>query len=114
MIRVAVADDQELVRAGLRMILEGEADFEVVGEAAEGEEAIRLAGRQQPDVLLLDVRMPGMDGFEAARRVLSEESSKGVRVLMLTTFDLGGRPVRRPRDDRSPSLPIGRAWTGWR
>jgi DNA-binding NarL/FixJ family response regulator len=88
LIRVAIADDQELVRTGLRMILEGEADFEVVGEAADGEEAVRLAGRQQPDVLLLDVRMPGMDGFEAARRVLSEESSRGVRVLMLTTFDL--------------------------
>lgn len=88
LIRIAIADDQELVRTGLRMILEGEADFQVVGEAADGEEAVELAARERPDVLLLDVRMPSMDGFEAARRILGEGSDQNVRVLMLTTFDL--------------------------
>ena len=88
LIRIAIADDQELVRTGLRMILEGEADFQVVGEAADGEEAVELAARERPDVLLLDVRMPGADGFEAARRILGEGSDQQVRVLMLTTFDL--------------------------
>lgn len=88
LIRIAIADDQELVRTGLRMILEGEVDFQVVGEAADGEEAIELTARERPDVLLLDVRMPGVDGFEAARRILGEGSDQNVRVLMLTTFDL--------------------------
>jgi DNA-binding NarL/FixJ family response regulator len=88
MIRVAIADDQELVRAGLRMILEGEADFQVVGEATDGEEAVALAAREQPDVFLLDVRMPGQDGFATAQRILGNGSDPHVRVLMLTTFDL--------------------------
>jgi len=88
MIRVAIADDQPLVRAGLRMILEGEADFVVVGEAADGEQAVELAARERPDVLLLDVRMPGPDGFETAHRILAEGSDQHVRILMLTTFDL--------------------------
>ena len=88
MIRVAIADDQPLVRAGLRMILEGEADFVVVGEAADGEQAAELAARERPDVLLLDVRMPGPDGFETAHRILAEGSDQHVRILMLTTFDL--------------------------
>jgi DNA-binding NarL/FixJ family response regulator len=88
MIRIAIADDQELVRAGLRMILEGEADFQVIGEAADGDEAVELASREKPDVLLLDVRMPGMDGLAAAERILGEGADQDVRVLMLTTFDL--------------------------
>jgi DNA-binding NarL/FixJ family response regulator len=88
MIRVAIADDQQLVRAGLRMILEGETDFEVVGEAADGEEAVALAARVQPDVLLLDVRMPGLDGFATAQRILEDGSHQKIHVLMLTTFDL--------------------------
>jgi DNA-binding NarL/FixJ family response regulator len=88
MIRVAIADDQQLVRAGLRMILEGETDFEVVGEAADGEEAVALAAREQPDVLLLDVRMPGLDGFATAQRILEHGPQQNIRVLMLTTFDL--------------------------
>jgi DNA-binding NarL/FixJ family response regulator len=88
MIRVAIADDQQLVRAGLRMILEGESDLEVVGEAADGDQAIELAAREQPDVLLLDVRMPGLDGFETAQRILGAGFDQHVRVLMLTTFDL--------------------------
>jgi DNA-binding NarL/FixJ family response regulator len=88
MIRIAIADDQELVRAGLRMILEDEADFEVVGEAADGEQAAELVARERPDVLLLDVRMPGQDGFATAERILREDASRQVRILMLTTFDL--------------------------
>lgn len=86
MITVVVADDQELVRSGLRMILEPEADIEVVGEAVDGAEAVTLVVDRSPDVLLLDVRMPGTDGIEAARAIT--EAGLQTRVLMLTTFDL--------------------------
>ena len=86
MIRVAIADDQELVRSGVRLILEGEADMQVVGEARNGEEASDLVKRERPDVLLLDIRMPGQDGIAAARQILAEGIP--IRVLMLTTFDL--------------------------
>jgi DNA-binding NarL/FixJ family response regulator len=85
-IRVAIADDQELVRNGVRMILEGELDMEVVGEAGDGREAAELVERERPDVLLMDVRMPGEDGIAAAKRILAQETH--TRVLMLTTFDL--------------------------
>jgi len=85
-IRVAIADDQELVRGGVRLILEGEADMQVVGEARNGDEAIELVKRERPDVLLLDIRMPGQDGIAAARQILAEGIP--IRVLMLTTFDL--------------------------
>ncbi len=88
MIRVAIADDQELVRAGLRLIVAGEADLEVVGEAASGEEAITLAQRAQPDVLLMDVRMPGLGGIAATEAILDSAGSGRPRILMLTTFDL--------------------------
>lgn len=88
MIRVAIADDQELVRAGLRLIVAGEADLEVVGEAATGEEAITLAQRTQPDVLLMDVRMPGLGGIAATKAILDSAGSGRPRILMLTTFDL--------------------------
>ena len=88
MIRVAIADDQELVRAGLRLIIAGEADLEVVGEAATGEEAVTLARRAQPDVLLMDVRMPGLGGIAATEAILDSAGSGRPRVLMLTTFDL--------------------------
>ncbi|GAA1962685.1 response regulator transcription factor [Catenulispora subtropica] len=84
-IRVVVADDQELVRSGFAMILEAQPDIEVVGEAGNGAEAVELARALAPDVLLLDVRMPVMDGIEAARLVTAEG---GARILMLTTFDL--------------------------
>ncbi len=88
MIRVAIADDQELVRAGLRIIIEGEPDLEVVGEAASGEEAVALAQRVQPDVLLMDVRMPGLGGIAATEAILSSAESGRPRILILTTFDL--------------------------
>jgi len=88
MIRVGIADDQSLVRDGLRVQL-GYADgIEVVGEAANGEQAVALARQQHPDVLLMDVRMPILDGIEATRRIRSDRASDGVRVLILTTFDL--------------------------
>jgi len=86
LIRVAIADDQELVRSGVRLILEGESDMQVVGEARNGQEAAELVKRERPDVLLLDVRMPGEDGIAAAGRILA--AGIPVRVLMLTTFDL--------------------------
>jgi len=85
-IRVAIADDQELVRSGVRLILEGEADIRVVGEARNGQEAIDLVKRERPDVVLLDIRMPGEDGIAAARQILAQGIP--IRVLILTTFDL--------------------------
>jgi len=86
MINVAIADDQELVRSGIRMILEGEPDMQVVGEAADGQQAFELVQRVPVDVLLMDVRMPGEDGITATRRILAQAGP--ARVLMLTTFDL--------------------------
>ena len=86
MIRVLIADDQALVRAGFRAILEGQDDLEVVGEAADGGEAVTIARELRPDVVLMDVRMPDVDGIEATRRVLQDGDAP--RVLMLTTFDL--------------------------
>jgi DNA-binding NarL/FixJ family response regulator len=86
-IRVAIADDQELVRSGLRTIVEGEPDLTVVAEAANGEEAVAVARDKRPDVLLMDVRMPGLGGIDATRLILGDEHSV-TRVVMLTTFDL--------------------------
>ena len=86
MIRVLIADDQTLVRAGFRAILESQDDIEVAGEAADGQEAVELAGKARPDVVLMDIRMPGLDGIEATRRLLRDDSAP--KVLMLTTFDL--------------------------
>ena len=85
-IRVVLVDDQAMVRAGFRMILESEPDLTVVGEAADGVEAIEVVARSAPHVVLMDVRMPRMDGIEAARRILA--TGDGPRVLVLTTFDL--------------------------
>jgi DNA-binding NarL/FixJ family response regulator len=86
MIRVLIADDQALVRAGFRMILDAEDDLMVVGEAADGLAAVEQAQRAKPDVVLMDIRMPELDGIEATRRLLAV--APDVRVLMLTTFDL--------------------------
>jgi DNA-binding NarL/FixJ family response regulator len=87
-IRVLVVDDQGLVRAGFRMILEAQPDIEVVGEAADGLDAVAAARRLRPDVALMDVRMPRMDGLEATRRLAGPGVADPVRVLILTTFDL--------------------------
>jgi DNA-binding NarL/FixJ family response regulator len=85
-VRVAIADDQELVRAGLRGIIEAEADLEVIGEASDGEGAVRLALSEHPDVFLMDVRMPGLDGIQATEQIVAANGP--TRVLVLTTFDL--------------------------
>jgi len=85
-IRVLIADDQSLVRTGFRLILSGEPELEVVGEARDGAEAATLAAELSPDVVLMDVRMPDVDGIEATRRIVVDETSP--RVLVLTTFDL--------------------------
>ena len=85
-IRVLIADDQAMVRAGLRLILESHPDMEVVAEAADGEEAVAAAVRLSPDVVLMDVRMPRLDGIEATRQIISELRS--AKVLVLTTFDV--------------------------
>jgi DNA-binding NarL/FixJ family response regulator len=87
-IRVLLVDDQALVRTGFRMILEQQPDLEVVGEAADGAEAVAEVARTRPDVVLMDVRMPRMDGIEATRRILGDGGATGPRVLILTTFDL--------------------------
>ncbi len=88
-LRVLIVDDQALVRAGFRMILEAQPDIEVVAEAADGEAAIRLANRFRPDIVLMDVRMPGLDGLETTRLLLGDGASvPPPRVVILTTFDL--------------------------
>jgi DNA-binding NarL/FixJ family response regulator len=85
-VRVLVVDDQSMVRAGLRMLLSGEPDIDVVGEAGDGREAVAQAARLHPDVVLMDIRMPQLDGLEATRRILAADDS--ARVLVLTTFNL--------------------------
>ena len=85
-ISVLLADDQPLLRRGFRMILEAEGDLTVVAEAGDGEEAADLSRRHAPDVVLMDIRMPGTDGIEATRRIIAADA--GIRVLVLTTFDL--------------------------
>jgi DNA-binding NarL/FixJ family response regulator len=87
-VRVLLVDDQALIRAGFRMILEAEEDIEVVGECADGTQAIDSVARLKPDVVLMDIRMPEMDGIEATRRIVGRDGDTPVRVLMLTTFDL--------------------------
>jgi DNA-binding NarL/FixJ family response regulator len=89
-LRVLIADDQALVRAGFRLILEAQPDITVVGEAADGETAVRLAERLRPDVILMDVRMPGQDGLAATRRIAAafHGAASPPRIIVLTTFDL--------------------------
>ncbi|WP_046470790.1 response regulator transcription factor [Allosalinactinospora lopnorensis] len=86
--RLILADDQTLVRAGFRSILDDEAELSVVGEAGDGAEAVRLARSERPSVVLMDIRMPVLDGLEATRRIAADERLHGVKVLILTMFDL--------------------------
>jgi DNA-binding NarL/FixJ family response regulator len=88
MIRVALADDQELVRAGFAALLDAEDDIEVVGEAADGQQAVRIAEQRRPDVMLMDIRMPVLDGIEAIRRIAARPELGSVHVIILTTFEL--------------------------
>jgi DNA-binding NarL/FixJ family response regulator len=87
-ISVVLADDQALVRAGFRALLDAQDDIEVVGEADDGEEAIRLAKSLVPDVILMDIRMPGLDGLAATRAIAADERLSSVRIVILTTFEL--------------------------
>ncbi|MGP3967702.1 response regulator [Streptomyces sp. 6N223] len=88
MIRVLLADDQVLVRAGFRALLDAQPDISVVGEAADGEEALALVRDMRPDLVLMDIRMPLLDGLAATRRITEDATLDGVRVVMLTTFEL--------------------------
>ena len=87
-IRIVVADDQALVRSGFLALLRSENDIEVVGEAANGYEAVKVTKAERPDVILMDIRMPEMDGLEATRLITADPALKSVRILILTTFDL--------------------------
>ncbi|CAL9367705.1 response regulator [Streptomyces sp. enrichment culture] len=88
MIRVLLADDQSLVRAGFRALLDAQPDIEVAGEAADGEEAVRAVRELRPDVVMMDIRMPVLDGLAATRRITGDEALADVKVVMLTTFEL--------------------------
>jgi DNA-binding NarL/FixJ family response regulator len=87
MIRVLLADDQALIRAGFRVLLEADSGLEVVGEAVDGQQAFELARRERADVILMDIRMPGVDGLEATRRIAADDDLAGVKVIILTTFE---------------------------
>jgi DNA-binding NarL/FixJ family response regulator len=101
MIRVAVADDQALVRMGLRVLIEREADLELVGEAADGTEAVALVRRTKPDVVLLDIRMPGPDGLQVLRAITGDPGLTGTRVVMVTTFETDEYVLAAVRDGAS-------------
>ena len=87
MIRVLLADDQSLIRAGFRILLETAEDIEVIGEATDGAQAVAFARSERADVVLMDIRMPGMDGLEATRKIAADEDLAGVKVIILTTFE---------------------------
>jgi DNA-binding NarL/FixJ family response regulator len=103
-VSVLIADDQPLMRAALRMYLEGEPDFEVVGEAADGREAVELAERLHPDVVVMDIRMPNLDGVAATRRLMTGANAETVKVLVITTFDLDDYVVEALRAGASGFL----------
>ncbi|UKA55615.1 response regulator transcription factor [Arthrobacter sp. FW305-BF8] len=88
MIRILLADDQTLIRAGFRALLNAEPDMEVVAECGTGGDAVRLAARERPDVVLMDIRMPEMDGLEATRKIMADQGLAGTRIIILTTFEL--------------------------
>ncbi|MDX6276809.1 MAG: hypothetical protein QOJ72_937 [Nocardioidaceae bacterium] len=88
MIRVALVDDQALLRAGFRALIDAEDGIEVVAEASDGQEALEVIARHAPDVVLMDIRMPGVDGLEATRQITADPALEGVRIIILTTFDL--------------------------
>ncbi|MBT2520379.1 response regulator transcription factor [Arthrobacter sp. ISL-28] len=88
MIRILLADDQTLIRAGFRALLSAEPDMEVVAECGTGPDAVRLAAREHPDVVLMDIRMPDMDGLEATRKIMADQGLAGTRIIILTTFEL--------------------------
>src|SRR5262249_24629226 len=104
MIRVLLADDQVLVRAGFRALLDAQDDIDVVGEAGDGEEAVALARRLSPDIVLMDIRMPGVDGLEGTRAIASDPRLAAVRVVILTTFELGEYVFRARRGGASGFL----------
>src|SRR5579884_669340 len=88
MIRVLLADDHELVRAGFRALLDAQGDLEVVGEAGDGRQAVELTRELQPDVVLMDIRMPVLDGLAATREIAADQRLDAVRIVILTTFEL--------------------------
>jgi DNA-binding NarL/FixJ family response regulator len=103
-IRVLLADDQNLIRAGFRVLVESDPEFEVVGEATNGREAVALARSARADVVLMDIRMPELDGIEATRLITADEDLAGVRVLILTTFEVDENVLRALRAGASGFL----------
>ncbi|MFC8588725.1 response regulator transcription factor, partial [Streptomyces sp. NPDC057217] len=106
-IRVLLADDQALLRSAFRILVDSEADMEVVGEAADGARAVELARAERPDVVLMDIRMPGTDGLAATRAITADPALSGVRIVMLTTFEVDEYVVQSLRAGASGFLGKG-------